>query len=367
MTKKKIPYQPEIITPPGETVAELLDERGMTQTELAQRMGRPVKTINEIIHGKAAIVPETALQLERVFGVPAEYWLNHEAKYRASLLRQNEEARYSGWYNWLDKLPIKELKDLGKLSPIRNHGKNKNLLVCECLEFFGVATPDEWKTVYGNLQIAYRQSMPEQSDPYARAAWLRLGELQAAQMPTARYDQQRFVAALQEIRGLTTLPPEEFQLRLNALLAEAGVVLALVPAIPRARVSGAARWINQRPVIQLSLFGKTNDRFWFTLFHEACHILKHERKLVYVDNDLGADITEVEREADHFATEILIPSQYASDLSRLRSKEMVRDFADLIGVHPGIVVGRLQHEKHIDRSWMNDLKDTFEWKTVVAA
>jgi HTH-type transcriptional regulator / antitoxin HigA len=92
MTETRIRYQPETITPPGETVAELLDERGMTRTELAQCVGRPVKTINEIVHGKAAIIPEIALQLEQVFGVPAEYWLNHEAKYRASLLRQNEDA-----------------------------------------------------------------------------------------------------------------------------------------------------------------------------------------------------------------------------------------------------------------------------------
>jgi HTH-type transcriptional regulator / antitoxin HigA len=92
MTEMRILYQPETITPPGETVAELLDERGMTQIELAQRMGRPVKTINEIVHGKAAILSETVLPLERVFGVPAEYWLKHDAKYRASLLLQNEDA-----------------------------------------------------------------------------------------------------------------------------------------------------------------------------------------------------------------------------------------------------------------------------------
>ena len=68
---------------------------------------------------------------------------------------------------------------------------------------------------------------------------------------------------------------EDFEPKLIELCAISGVVLALVSAIPGARVIGAARWINHRPVIQLSLFGKTNDRFWFTFFHEACHILNH--------------------------------------------------------------------------------------------
>ena len=71
--------------PPGEIIAELLEERCLSQKELARRMGRPQKTINEIIHGKAALTPETAYQLEMVLGTPASYWLTHEAHYRAYL------------------------------------------------------------------------------------------------------------------------------------------------------------------------------------------------------------------------------------------------------------------------------------------
>lgn len=362
MTEQRIPYRPEAITPPGETIADLLDERCMTQTELAQRMGRPVKTINEIVNGKAAIRPETALQLERVFGVPADYWLNHEAQYRASLMRQDEESHIERWYDWLDRMPIRELKRMGILPNVRNQGRNKNLLVRKLLDFFSVATPDEWHTMYGNLQIAYRQSMPEQSDPFARAAWLRLGELEAERCYTAPYSEPRFRAALQEIRGLTTLPPEEFEPQLRALCAEAGVVLALVPAIPRARVSGAARWINNRPLIQLSLLGKFNDRFWFTFYHEAGHILKHSRKVVFMDEWDDGEISGMEAEADRFATETLIPPGFEDELPNLKSKVVVQRFAQKIGVHPGIVVGRLQHDRLIEQSWMNDLKDRFAWR-----
>jgi len=59
-------YVPDVVSPPGETLLEILEDRGMSQAELAERTGRPKKTINEIIKGKAALTPETAIQLERV-------------------------------------------------------------------------------------------------------------------------------------------------------------------------------------------------------------------------------------------------------------------------------------------------------------
>jgi HTH-type transcriptional regulator / antitoxin HigA len=78
-------YIPDYVSPPGETLEEILEEKGMSQVELSKRTGRPKKTINEIINGKAAITPETALQLERVLGTPASYWNNSEQQYREYL------------------------------------------------------------------------------------------------------------------------------------------------------------------------------------------------------------------------------------------------------------------------------------------
>lgn len=75
-------------SPPGETIQDMLDERGMTQADLARSLGRPFKTINEIIKGKARITEEMAMQLEQAFKVDAEFWLLREAQYRLSLLRK---------------------------------------------------------------------------------------------------------------------------------------------------------------------------------------------------------------------------------------------------------------------------------------
>ena len=58
---------------------------GHLGAELAESTGRPRKTINEIIAGKAEITAETALQLERVLGIPASFWNNLERNYQESL------------------------------------------------------------------------------------------------------------------------------------------------------------------------------------------------------------------------------------------------------------------------------------------
>src|SRR5271167_2799890 len=103
-------YFPDVVSAPGETLEETLESRGMSQAELAERTGRPSKTINEIIKGKAAITSETAIQLERVLGTPAEFWNQREANYRAYLARQKESENLAVQKDWLRKFPINEMK-----------------------------------------------------------------------------------------------------------------------------------------------------------------------------------------------------------------------------------------------------------------
>ena len=250
----------------------------------------------------------------------------------------------------------------GAIPKARQDARHKPGLVEHCLRFFGVASPDEWRSHYGGMQVAFRRSRADQGDVGAIAAWLRLGEQQAEKLTGPPYDRKRFEQALHGIRSLTVEPPEVFEPQLRQLLHAAGVMVLLVPAIPRAHVSGAARWLGPRPVIQLSLYGKTNDKFWFTFFHEAAHILLHantkeERKSVFLDDPNAAHSqAPQEQEANHWARDFLIPGEYTAELPGLRTKASVLGFARRAGIHPGIVVGRLQHDGLIGPSWMNDLK-----------
>lgn len=364
MTEQLLTYQPDTVSAPGEIIAELLEERGLAQRDLAERMGRSPKTVNQIIKGKAPITPETAAQLESVLGTPVNYWLTHEAHYRAYLARRTEEARYPQWHDWLDQMPVDELKRLGILPAVRNQGSNKNLLVRALLQFFGVASPTEWETIYlhtATANVRWRIQV-ERSDPYATSVWLRLGE-RAAQSAslTARYDAARFRAVLPTLRSLTVEPPSVFMPRLVEECAAVGVAVAFVPSVPRACVSGAARWIGDHPVIQLSLYGKFNDRFWFTFFHEVDHILEHKRRIIFLDEWDHGDVSAEEQQADRFAADLLIPPEHAPALSSLRSADSVRAFAAAIGAHPGIVVGRLHHDNFLPHTHLNSLKERITW------
>jgi HTH-type transcriptional regulator / antitoxin HigA len=374
MTDLGAPFTPDWVSPPGETILDLIEERGWTQAELAVRLGYTEKHVSQLVNGKVPLSQDAAMRLERVLGSSAGFWLEREAKYREHCARIDAAATHARWVEWLEELPLTELMAVGAIDKQRIDAKHRPALVEACLRFFGVASPDEWRAHYGGMQVAFRRTRAEQSDIGAISAWLRLGERQAEALDGPKYDKTAFQQALHTIRALTVEPPAVFEPQMRALLHDAGVAFVLVPAIPRAHVSGVARWLSPtRALIQLSLYGKTNDRLWFTFFHEAAHILLHantkdEKRAVYLDDPNNDAVTDAaEREANQWAAEWLIPAKYDEELPRLRTKAAVAEFAQRIGVHPGIVVGRLQHDGLIKQSWMNELKIGIQYKEPEAA
>ena len=365
MTEQSAPFAPDWISHPGESISDIIEERCWSQTELAQRLGYTEKHISLLLNGKAALTMDAAVRLERVLGSTAEFWLALETNYQRHKARLEAAERHSAWVEWLDELPLKDLMGSNTIEKKRIDSKSKPGLVEECLRFFGVASPDEWRSHYGGMEVSFRRSREDQSDVGAISAWLRLGEKHAEQFDCPKYDRDKFQKALVKIRALSTEEPRVFQPIMNGLLSESGVVFVLVPAIPRSHVSGVARWLSaSRPLIQMSLYGKWNDRFWFTFFHEAAHILLHadEKKLVYLDDPgKGASDDPREAEANRWAGDFLIPDQYTHHLAGLKTRDSVKSFAGMLGIHPGIVLGRLQHDGLIDIKWMSDLKVRFQF------
>jgi len=152
-----------------------------------------------------------------------------------------------------------------------------------------------------------------------------------------------------------------FAPQLQALAGAAGVAVVFVPAPPGCRVSGATQWLSpDRALIALSLRHKSNDHLWFTLFHEAGHILMHGKKATFVDGLDGVDEAH-EAEADCFAADQLIPPAEALKLQGLRSEQEVKAAATGLGIAPGIVVGRMQHEGWLPRTHLNGLEVSYHW------
>lgn len=345
-------YAPDTVSPPGATLLDMLEERGMSQAELASRTGRPLKTINEVAKGKAAITPDTAIQLERVFGVPASFWNQREAQYREALARRSQHTQLSDAAGRLKEVPTRAMEKLGWI-PVEKEPAKKLERV---LSFFGVASID---ALEGRGRDArFRQSSAFEANPIAVGAWIRKGHLEADYIDCAPFSEVKFQKALAKARQLCREMPRDFAQQLVALCASAGVALVFVPELPGTHLSGAARWLTPtKALIQLSVRHKSDDHFWFTFFHEAAHVLKHGRRKVFIDAD-GGHSTAEEQEANVFASGFLVPADAWDRFVRVRplSKKAIVAFAAEVGVSPGVVIGRLQHERRVPFSFANDLK-----------
>ena len=359
-------YAPDYAIAPGETLLETLEALELTQKELAQRMGRPLKTINQIIKGTAQIMPETALQLEKVTGVPASFWNNAEANYRESLARVEEQRQHQAQVAWTSRFSYQKMVGFDLVPECRDKSGRVEAL----LHFFGVASPVQWESTYGKLCGAARESSAFESDLGDFSAWLRAGELQARETDCQPYDKGKFLAALSRIRSLTRQDPADVWPEVTRLCAEAGVAVVLVPELPKTHVFGFTRWLTpQKALVQLSLRYKTDDMLWFTFFHEAAHILLHGKRDIFIEKR-GNDSPK-EEEANQWAGEFLIPPhEWADFLATLPAKPtvaMIKNFANRIGIAPSIPLGRLQHrEKRVSPGLFNALKHKvdIEWNGI---
>jgi len=359
---RNLPYVPDYAVPPGETLEEALEELGMSQSELARRTGRPEKTINEIIKGKAAITAETATQLERVTGIAARLWLRLESDYRAALVRQAEREQLRGQIGWLESFPYSALVKRGLL---RDASDPVDRLV-EALRFFGVASIDTWRGMWTETQAAYHHSAAFTSDEKALAAWLRCGEIEAQKTTCAPYDRAQFLRVLREIRALTSQRFEVIWDRMVELCASAGVALVFTQELPGTHVSGATRWLGPRKaILQLSLRYLSDDQLWFAFFHEGAHIVLHGKRERFLSTDLveNSPIEDVEIEASNWAAEFLIPPKDLHSFIERGILDIVsiRTFAAALGIAPGIVVGQLQYRKAIPFNRANQLKQRYRW------
>lgn len=361
MAKNKELYghSADYAVPPGLTLQETIETLGMDQKELAVRTGLSRKTINRIIKGIDPLSQETAIRLERATGVPARMWNNLEMQYRERLARQRDRAKLSAEKAWLKQIPVKELIKRGAIAA----DPDEVTLLSSVLAFFGVSSTAEWEGYWtGDYAVQFHRSKTFATQPGATAAWIRLGEIRAQQIQSRPYDKERFKAALIKIRGLTNTDPSVWQSRMVELCADAGVAVVFVPEIKGCTAHGLAQWLTaDKAMIQLCLRHKTDDHFWFTFFHEAGHILKDQKKEVFIDD--GSESDAREEAANRFAQELLIPPSFARRLPLLKSTADVRAFAESVGIAPGIVVGQLQKRGLAPYSHHNSLKRKLQWAT----
>ena len=361
-TKRNNQYIPDTAMHPGVMVEEYLEGLDMSQAEFAIRTGLSPKTINEIIQGKSSITPATALKFEKVLGRPAHFWNNLEINYQEDKAREVERISLGADIEWLKHIPTKELLARGCVTPSMEN--DTFALLQATLSFFGVASVKAWMSQWDNPALAARCSLTANTDKYVLAAWVRQGEVQAAKIKLGSFDKEQFKRALLDIRTLTNENPNDFIYKMRTLCATAGVALAFIPEMKKAPWSGATKWLApNKPLIILSLLGKGEDKFWFTFFHEAKHVLEEDnKKKLSINGGQAAKMerTPTEMRADNYAAETLIPSKYNDEIARASSKKKIEQIAAELDIAPGIVAERYQH---LTKNWnmFHGLIRKFKW------
>lgn len=351
-------FRPDWVSPPGDTIADILTERGLSLAEFAQHIGQTPEQAKDLLQGRTTITIGIARRLEQFLGASMEFWMSRDFQYR-----QDVAKLHAAYDEWLTELPVGDMIRFGWLKPAPHPSEE----VAACLHFFNVSSVHAWRATYQNLQqmVAFRTSPSFDSRPAAVAAWLRRGEILSEAIRCSPWEPRRFQQSLSGIRSLTRQKdPSRFIPELQRRCAETGVAVVIVRPPNGCRASGATWFPSQdKAALLLSFRHLSDDQFWFSFFHEAGHLLLHGKNGFFLEG-IEATATKQEQEANKFAERILIPAESLPAMLALppRAREVIR-FAQRLGVSPGIIVGQLQHYYGVLKpNQLNGLKRRFSWK-----
>jgi len=362
-------FAPMWAVPPGRTIADLMNTRGVATSSLANLVDMSERQLAGLLSGKNQLTAGVAARLEEALGAPASFWMRREEHYRKQLAELNEgvDADKEEYKSWLKSLPLKEMQSLGWVDA----ANDKQEKLRSCLDFFGVPNLDAWYRTYVDVKAAaaFRTTDAYLEHAPATAAWLRQGELQAESIECREWNPKRFESQLAKMRSLTEITePSEFLPKLRAMCAEAGVAVVTVKAPKGCRASGATFFASpNKAVLLLSFRYLTDDQFWFSFFHEAGHLVLHwDSDLLILETSDGPNSPR-EEEANQFAMDLLIPPELQTRLP-VASKTLIgiTRLARDAGVSYGIVLGQMQFRGLVRPDRFNRLKTRYKWEQLSA-
>lgn len=358
--KQALEFTPDWFSKPGDSLRALMLRRSVLAQDVACRLEGGMKTLRGLLDGSNPIDSDNASVLAETVGGTISFWLKRQEQYEVALERALDRAAIVEADDWL-MLPVPGGKPKGRLTQekVRDEVRRR-------LRFFNVGTMDAWHARYGKIctSTLFRTSSTFNSDDGAVLMWLRDGELSSDLISTKPWSVGNLQDRLDSIRKLSKLKqPEVFLPKLKALCAEAGVAVVTKKAPQGCKASGASRLVApDKAMVLLSFRGRSDDTFWFTVFHEIGHLILHGAR-TFVDSDMhGDDLHQFENEANNFASRMIVPEQRVEEFNQLQTdKFAVIRFSNRVGVSAGLLVGQMQHLDMIDRSQLNFLKRRWEW------
>lgn len=360
----KMEYKELIAFHPGYYIKDYIDDQGITQEELAKRLQVTPKYVSDLVNGRINLTDEMVLKLSIVFGTSTAMWLNLNRKYIEKKLEIKKRMQLDEECDLIRQLDYKFWAGLGLVKTTRITAEK----VQELQRYFKVSSLRVLSQ--RDFLVQYRTSVPEVADINVMNAnaWVQTAINIGLQADVKPYDKKKLTAAIPEIRSMTVQEPKKFYPHLKELLAGCGVALVLLPNLKNCGVNGAVKWLGRdKVVLALNDRRKYADTFWFALFHELGHVLQQRIKVLLVSGknkeglETDALIQRLEVEADAFSQDTLIPKEDYDKFLKSNpcgfTAQGIRAFAVQINILPGIIVGRLQQDKHLPyRTTLNNLK-----------
>lgn len=334
---------------PGYYVMEIIEDSGLTQEDFARRLNTTPKNLSILVRGKERLSVDMALKLSNMFGTSVSYWLNLQNAYDTAIAEIEAEKELG------EEIAI--LKSIGYAYFKKNFSlpdlpRNLAAQVKEVRRFLEVSSLKVLEK--RDLTACYRSKLEAtNSSAIAKAnALVQIGMRETRRVDAPPYNPEMFKEAI-GFALTQTKEHRDFLPRVQEAFLNAGVILVVLPNLAGSMTNGATKKVGSSVMLMVNDRNRYADTFWFTLMHEAGHIINGDYGLS-IENERGPK----ENVANAFAQDALIPpSEYKEFIDQTIvnagfSEDAIRSFAKHINRDPGIVVGRLMNDGYVPHSNM---------------
>lgn len=342
----------KIIIIPGKTIDLEIKARWLNQKEIAARLNISEKHLIDLIKWETSITPEMALKLEYVFGISMGMRLNMDRKYQEQKARIQEQEQLAQEIH-MAKNYASNIKHLFELWYITSKKLSNLDLIKELKSFFSVSRLSSISDIYKSMipdfdksVACYRKTDKFKFDEYSLFTFLRIGELDVLKQNVSSFEKSDKKELILQLKQLTKEPQPDLH-KIREILNQNGIYFSFLPKnLDKLPVNGLVRYYKDNPLLQLTWRGKYTDIFWFNLFHELGHIYKHlKKKDAFLDGEHVTGSADSEEEANGFANDMLIDKNDYELLKNDLTEKQALAVARKNNIHPGIVIGRLAHDK----------------------
>ncbi len=343
-------YENMVAVHPGYHIHAIADDLGMSQKELAARLGITEKSLSCLLHEKSRMTLDVAERLYAVFGISVQTWMNMQTSYE---LHKRQIAEAKALDEQVSVLCSIEYGYFAKLENMRKKQDSRERVVslCNWLQIADLRMLHN-PNAFANYRTATKSAMD--GNKLSTCAWLCYAMAKARSITTAEFSLPGLKKIIPELKKLMTKPLKDAINEAKTHLANCGIAFLVLPYMKNTNVNGAVTWFTaKKAAIIINDWRKSADFFWFTFFHEIGHVLQQKHKLMLISCDLPDD-EELEKDANDFANNLLMPD-YDSFVSNSHTLGGIRRKACELGILPGMLAGRMARDGYIEHAMASRL------------